>query len=225
MLDPVRDGAGHSCSQEPVTLRRAAEAHIFQADWEKAWITVWSCRVLQEPHRNVGVDSLGILWLRTLTQYLQRALRILSGIQVTLHFFFWGSWPDYTPISSLRTGVKIPKEEYTSVNIEYRLSIWERGWDPWWMSFESRNQHTEWRACLHTLAHSCIQGPHNSLWYLFIFGKCDKLAHGEWGQYWTHMLWEDGIWKAPISLTINLQISEGGGSLNRAIFSNANKTF
>jgi hypothetical protein len=123
----TRDGAGHSCTQEPVTLRRAAEVHTLQADWERAWITVWSCRILQEPHRNVGVDSLGIPCLRTPTQYLQRALRILSGIQVTLHFLFWGSWPDYTPISPLCTGAKIPKEEYRSL----WLSIWERGWDPW----------------------------------------------------------------------------------------------
>lgn len=35
-LDPVGDGAGHSCTQEPVTLRRVAEVHILQADRERA---------------------------------------------------------------------------------------------------------------------------------------------------------------------------------------------
>lgn len=73
-------------------------------------ITVWSCRVFQEPHRNVGVDSLGVVWLRIPTQYLQRAPRIPSGIQATLHFFYWGSCPDYTPISPLCMGLKNPKK-------------------------------------------------------------------------------------------------------------------
>lgn len=87
------------------------------------WITVWSCRVLQEPHRNVGVDSLGIVWLRTSTQYLQRAPRIPSGIQATLHFFFWGSCPDYTPISPLCTGLKNPKEEYRALWLSTQLEV------------------------------------------------------------------------------------------------------